>query len=73
MEGGGLRFSHRSTTAVISCHGGLFAFHQSLRFFTPRGLAIIQSEFVWIWLPAILFAAMVLTLRRKSRPDVVGS
>jgi inner membrane protein len=43
------------------------------RFFTPRGFTIIQSEFVWIWLPAILFAAMVLTLRRKSRPDVVGS
>jgi inner membrane protein len=43
------------------------------RFFTPRGLAIIQSEFVWIWLPAILFAAMVLTLRRMSRPDVASS
>jgi inner membrane protein len=43
------------------------------RFFTPRGLAIIQSEFVWIWIPAILFAAMVLTLRRMSRPDVATS
>ena len=43
------------------------------RFFPPRGFAIIQSEFVWIWLPAILFAAMVFTLRRISRPDVASS
>lgn len=43
------------------------------RFFTPRGFAIIQSEFVWIWLPAILFAAIAFTLRRRSHPDVAGS
>jgi inner membrane protein len=43
------------------------------RFFTPRGLAIMQSELVWIWLPAILFAAMVFTLRRMSRPNVASS
>jgi inner membrane protein len=42
-------------------------------FFTPRGFAIIQSEFVWIWLPAILFAAMVFTLRRRSQADVASS
>ena len=41
------------------------------RFFTPRGFAILQSELLWIWLPAILFAAMVVMLRRKSQPDVV--
>jgi inner membrane protein len=39
------------------------------RFFSPRGYAILRSELVWIWLPAILFAALVLTLRRASRPD----
>ena len=43
------------------------------RFFTPRGFAIIQSEFVWIWLPAILFAAIVFTLRRMSQRDVASS
>ena len=43
------------------------------RFFTSRGFAILQSELLWIWLPAILFAAMVVMLRRKSQPDVVMS
>jgi inner membrane protein len=43
------------------------------RFFTPRGLAILQSELLWIWLPAILFAAMVLMLRRKGPPNVANS
>jgi inner membrane protein len=37
------------------------------RFFTPRGFAILQSEFLWIWLPALLFAALVLTVRRASK------
>ncbi len=40
------------------------------RFFTPRGFAILQSELLWIWLPAILFASAVLMLRRTRRPDV---
>jgi inner membrane protein len=40
------------------------------RFFTPRGFAILQSELLWIWLPAIVFASFVLILRRTSRPDV---
>jgi inner membrane protein len=43
------------------------------RFFTARGFAIMESEFVWIWLPAILFAAMVFTLRRMSQPNVSSS
>lgn len=36
------------------------------RFLTPRGFAILQNEVVWIWLPAILFAAIVLAFRRKG-------
>jgi inner membrane protein len=36
------------------------------QFFTPRGFAIIQNEFLWIWIPSILIAAMALMLRRKS-------
>ena len=39
------------------------------RFFTPRGLAILQNEAVWIWLPAIMFASLVLTLRRRGEED----
>ena len=35
-------------------------------FFTGRGLRIIASEFVWVWLPALLFAGVVLWLRRKQ-------
>jgi len=37
------------------------------RFFTPRGFAILQSEFLWIWLPALLFAALMLMARRAGR------
>ena len=40
------------------------------RFFSPRGYAILRSELLWIWLPAILFGSTVLMLRRKSQPDV---
>jgi inner membrane protein len=40
------------------------------RFFTPRGLAILQSELLWIWLSAIVFASFVLMLRRASRPHL---
>ena len=36
------------------------------RFFTTRGFAIIQNEFLWIWVPAILFAGVVLTFRRRA-------
>lgn len=36
------------------------------RFFTARGLAVIQSELLWIWLPAGLLAASVWILRRRS-------
>jgi inner membrane protein len=40
------------------------------RFFTPRSFAILQSELLWIWVPAILFASVVWLLRRKSGADV---
>jgi len=42
------------------------------RFFTPRGFTVIQSELLWIWLPAMLFASMVLTLRWKNLRDVAS-
>jgi inner membrane protein len=37
------------------------------RFFSPRGYAVLQSELLWIWLPAGLFAAFALALRRSGR------
>jgi inner membrane protein len=40
------------------------------RFFSPRGYAILRSELLWIWLPAMLFGSIVLMLRRKRQPDV---
>jgi inner membrane protein len=40
------------------------------RFFTSRSFAILQSELLWIWVPAILFASVVWLLRRKSGADV---
>ena len=36
------------------------------RFFSDRGLAVLQSELVWIWVPAALLAASAWVLRRRS-------
>lgn len=35
------------------------------RFFGARGLAVLQSEFLWIWLPTILLAVLAILLRRR--------
>jgi inner membrane protein len=40
------------------------------RFFSPRGLAVIQSELLWIWIPSVLFAAAALLLHRVLRQSV---
>jgi len=34
------------------------------RFFSARGYAVLQSELVWIWIPAMLFAGLVLSFKR---------
>jgi inner membrane protein len=39
------------------------------RFFTERSLPILQSEFLWIWIPAGVLAASVWLLRRRSVPE----
>jgi len=36
------------------------------RFFTARGFAVLQSEFVWIWLPAMLLAVLAFLLRQRA-------
>ena len=40
------------------------------RFFSPRGYAVLRSELLWIWVPAILFAWLVLALKKTRLADV---
>ncbi|MGA2422262.1 MAG: metal-dependent hydrolase, partial [Candidatus Acidiferrum sp.] len=40
------------------------------RFFTYRGVAVIQSEMLWIWLPSAVLIALALLLRRRRQPPV---
>lgn len=37
------------------------------RFFSQRGLAVLQAEAVWVWLPAILLAAAGAAVRARHR------
>jgi inner membrane protein len=39
------------------------------RFFSPRGLAVLQGEFFWIWLPAASLACCAYALRRYRAPQ----
>src|SRR5499433_1909150 len=34
------------------------------RFFSGRGYTVLQSELLWIWIPALLFAGLVLAFKR---------
>lgn len=36
------------------------------RFFGARGLAVLQSEFLWIWVPAIALAIIAILLRQRG-------
>jgi inner membrane protein len=40
------------------------------RFFSGRGYAVLRSEVVWIWVPAFVFASMMLMLRHSERTEV---
>jgi inner membrane protein len=37
------------------------------RFFSDRGLAVLRSEFLWIWLPTLLLTAIALLLHSHKR------
>ena len=39
------------------------------RFFSGRGYAVFQSELLWVWVPAILFAGIVLAIRQRGVKD----
>jgi inner membrane protein len=36
------------------------------RFFSPRGLEVVRSELLWIWLPAALLLASAWLIRRRA-------
>jgi inner membrane protein len=36
------------------------------RFFTERALVVLKSEFVWIWIPAMLLALVGWGLRKRD-------
>ena len=40
------------------------------RFFSARGMAILASELVWVWLPAAVVAGTALPLRRRQAAPV---
>ena len=42
------------------------------RFFTARGLAVIQTELLWIWLPAGLLAIPAWMIRRGGFAESDG-
>jgi inner membrane protein len=37
-------------------------------FFTARGMAVIVSELVWVWLPILAIGGVVLAVRRRRDP-----
>ncbi len=37
------------------------------RFFTKRGFAVLKSELIWIWVPAMVLTFGAFTLRRSGR------
>ncbi len=39
------------------------------RFFSERGVAVVESELLWIWLPATLLALSVWLMRRRAAPS----
>jgi inner membrane protein len=38
------------------------------RFFTHRGVVVIQSELLWIWLPSAVLIAVALSCHRRGQP-----
>lgn len=38
----------------------------AVRFFSARGWAVLQSELLWVWLPALVFVALYLRYLRRT-------
>jgi inner membrane protein len=43
------------------------------RFLSPRGVAVLESEAVWVWLPCIVFCALIWAYRRRQANPVTDS
>ena len=43
------------------------------RFFTSRGMAVLQSELLWIWLPTMLLVLLVMAWTRVSASKAASS
>jgi inner membrane protein len=43
-----------------------------LRFFSSRGVEVIKSEFVWVWIPAMVLVALFWLYRKLARPKEVS-
>jgi len=43
------------------------------RFFSGRGYAVLQSELLWIWVPALLFATAVWLMGHTRRTGVAAN
>lgn len=41
------------------------------RFFSARGFPVLRSELLWIWVPALMFAVVVLALKRTRTGDAL--
>jgi len=40
-------------------------------FFSSVGLAVLRSEFIWVWIPSLSFAALALCIRNLTKPRAV--
>jgi len=39
------------------------------RFFSSRGLVVLQSEVLWIWIPAMVLVAIAQLIRQQKKPS----
>jgi len=42
------------------------------RFFSERGMDVLKSEFLWVWLPSLALAGIALGLRESARRRPIG-
>ncbi|MGH7489464.1 MAG: metal-dependent hydrolase, partial [bacterium] len=43
------------------------------RFFSGRGLSVLRSEMIWVWVPASLLAAIALAIRERRSATKVAA
>ena len=60
-------FTHAAAAAALG--KGYARRERPARFFSRRGLTVLASEFVWVWLPSLLLAASAVGLRKVLKTD----